>query len=305
MCPASAIQGIKCSRNNLDFENTSINEITFSSDAQIIVWFHGGGMTLGSEIDVQGYKALSKLSKHWIDHNNLSGVKGTTAPPIVLISVNYRLAPENPFPAAIIDALSVVKQVIEGFPSAKIHIGGVSAGGNISCVTGMEATRMYPGRVKSVLVDIPMFDPNLLTSSSKKNSTSAGLCPIDYLRWCWSAYLQLEKVKNGQKLNYSNEMAIAESFKQSVWSSMVNTRAWRMISPLCDLPSLRSKDAPKFIVSTNSADVLQDDGLALVDSLKTVGANCFHYESKGSHSIHWINGEDKHILEEWSKSFVE
>lgn len=304
MCPSSTIQGIKCSTNNRDFENTSINEISFSSNAQIIVWFHGGGMTLGSEIDVQGYKALTKLSKYWIDHNNLSGIKGSTAPPIVLISVNYRLAPENPFPAAIIDALSVVKQVIENFPNAKIHIGGISAGGNISCVTGMEATRMYPGRVKSVLVDIPMFDPNLLTSSSKKNSTSAGLCPIEYLRWCWSAYLQLEKVKNGQKMNYSNEMAIAESFKQSVWSSIVNSPAFRIVSPMCDLPDLRSKNAPKIIVSTNSADVLQDDGLALVDSLMTNGANCFHSESRGSHSFHWINGDDKLILEEWSKSFM-
>jgi acetyl esterase/lipase len=63
------------------------------------------------------------------------------------VSVEYSLAPEYPFPAAIIDALSVVEFLLDGNPSRKIHIGGVSAGGYLALVAGFEAFRKYPGRI--------------------------------------------------------------------------------------------------------------------------------------------------------------
>jgi acetyl esterase/lipase len=68
-------------------------------------------------------------------------------PPLIIVSVEYSLAPEHPFPAAIIDALSAVEFILDGNPSRNIHIGGVSAGGHVALVAGLEAFRKYPGRI--------------------------------------------------------------------------------------------------------------------------------------------------------------
>ena len=68
-----------------------------------------------------------------------------SAPPaVILISVEYCLAPEYPFPAAIIDALTVINYLMESNPTAKIHISGVSSGGHIALVSGMETFRKFP-----------------------------------------------------------------------------------------------------------------------------------------------------------------
>lgn len=70
-------------------------------------------------------------------------------PNFVLITPDYRLAPENPFPAAIIDALSTLDFVIAHVPNqVPIHIFGVSAGGNLAATLVLEANRKFPGRIK-------------------------------------------------------------------------------------------------------------------------------------------------------------
>lgn len=61
--------------------------------------------------------------------------------------IDYRVAPDDPFPAAIIDTLSTVEYVLENSKSP-VHIIGQSAGGNLAAVMAMEAHRKYPGRIK-------------------------------------------------------------------------------------------------------------------------------------------------------------
>lgn len=64
------------------------------------------------------------------------------------MSVDYSLAPERPFPFGVIDAISVVEFFVKSNPNRKIHISGISAGGNLALVSGLESHRKYPGRVK-------------------------------------------------------------------------------------------------------------------------------------------------------------
>lgn len=66
---------------------------------------------------------------------------------MVIVDVEYSMAPEYPFPAAIIDVLSVVEFLLDGNPSRNIHIGGPSAGGYLALLAGFEAFRKYPGRI--------------------------------------------------------------------------------------------------------------------------------------------------------------
>lgn len=86
----------------------------------VLVYYHGGGWVIGNLNTVEGF--LTHLC-HWAK--------------CVVVSVDYRLAPENPHPAATEDALSSFRWVAEscaarGWDPARIAVGGDSAGGSIS-----------------------------------------------------------------------------------------------------------------------------------------------------------------------------
>jgi acetyl esterase len=82
-----------------------------------LVFFHGGGFVIG---DLESYDAQCRL---------LCSRVGMT-----VVSVDYRLAPEHPFPAGVEDALSAFDWIVER-ESGPFVVGGDSAGGNLSAVT--------------------------------------------------------------------------------------------------------------------------------------------------------------------------
>ena len=93
-----------------------------SDPGGLLIAFHGGGWTLGSlESHEPTFRILARDS----------GVR--------VLSVDYRLAPEDPFPAAAEDALAAFRWAVEhagelGADPARIGVGGDSAGGNLSAV---------------------------------------------------------------------------------------------------------------------------------------------------------------------------
>ncbi len=91
-----------------------------------LVYFHGGGFVIGN-LDTHD-DFLRRLCK-------ASGVR--------VLSVDYRLAPEHPFPAAHDDALAATRWAFDhaaeiGFDPARIAVGGDSAGGNLSACMALE-----------------------------------------------------------------------------------------------------------------------------------------------------------------------
>ena len=82
---------------------------------KVLLYFHGGGYVSGS------------IKSHRYLMQNLSRASGTRT-----LGINYRLAPEHPFPAAIEDAVSCYRWLLdEGYKPANIAIGGDSAGGGL------------------------------------------------------------------------------------------------------------------------------------------------------------------------------
>lgn len=136
-----------------------------TGDQGILLYFHGGGYTLGSAAAYQ--QLTGKLAR-----------TGGTA----VFSVEYRLAPEYPFPAAGDDAVAAYKGLIEaGFQPEEIVLGGDSAGGGLLLSTlvrlrkeGFELPRA--AFVLSPLVDLTFSGESIKTRAAVDPSlTEAGL----------------------------------------------------------------------------------------------------------------------------------
>jgi acetyl esterase len=98
-----------------------------SAPRPLVVYFHGGGFVFG---DLRG--------GDWICGSVAKGVDA------IVVSVDYRLAPRNPFPAGVNDCVAALKWAAAhagelGADSARIGVMGESAGGNLAAVVALTA----------------------------------------------------------------------------------------------------------------------------------------------------------------------
>jgi len=127
---------------NLSTFTKQLNEL--SESVNIILFYWSGGYSVKFD-DGKGIKLARLLMKEQIQLLK----RGNVSPDILLITPDYRLAPEYPFPAAIIDGLSVVNFLLENIPKhTPINLCGVSAGGHLAAVSLLETHRKFPGRIR-------------------------------------------------------------------------------------------------------------------------------------------------------------
>ncbi len=111
-----------------------------------VVWIHGGGLIMGTP--EQGHDWCSRLA------DELG---------VVVASVGYRLAPEHPYPAAVIDCHRALRWVADhaddlGIDPARIAVGGDSAGGGLAAATCLRARDLGGPSVAFQLLNYPMLD---------------------------------------------------------------------------------------------------------------------------------------------------
>ncbi|MDB5737617.1 MAG: alpha/beta hydrolase [Sphingomonas bacterium] len=116
------------------------------SGLSIIVFFHGGGFVVG------GFGSHDEVARQLAN-----------AADSIVVSVQYRLAPENPFPAASDDCLSAVRwaaaHAIEfGGDAGRIAVAGDSAGGNLAAVTAIRLRDEGGPKLRAQLLLYPATD---------------------------------------------------------------------------------------------------------------------------------------------------
>nr|WP_051548131.1 alpha/beta hydrolase [Sneathiella glossodoripedis] len=142
----------------------------------VLLGFHGGGFIRGSVNSHDGL--FRRLAKMWN---------------FAVISVDYRLAPEHKFPAAVDDAYSALRWVQEfgaqkGLDAQKIAIGGDSSGGNLAAVACHDAKKNgTPQPVMQVLI-YPTTDSHF-TANSHKLFSSGFFLTEERMHWYREHYL--------------------------------------------------------------------------------------------------------------------
>ncbi len=129
----------------------------------VVLYFHGGGWVIGSkDVYDAGARALARSAQ------------------AAVVSVDYRLAPEHPFPAAWDDAFAAYKWLL-GNPAkingdgGRIALAGESAGGNLAVATAIAARDAGLPLPEHVLAVYPVAQTGLDTESYLENAVSVPL----------------------------------------------------------------------------------------------------------------------------------
>lgn len=138
----------------------------------IVVYFHGGGWVFGGVDESDG---LCRV---------LAALTGCD-----IVSVDYRLAPEHVYPAAVNDAEDAVRWVADSLAgSAPLILVGDSAGGNlVAAVAQSSRGRGLPPIALQVLV-YPVLD-HRMNSDSYRDRGGKLLISADDMDWFWSQYI--------------------------------------------------------------------------------------------------------------------
>ena len=200
-----------------------------------LIYLHGGGWVMGS---IATHDPFCRL---------LSEAAG-----VAILSVDYRLAPEHPFPAGLEDVFESVAWAQQHFEQwngdpERLALGGDSAGANLAAVAAneMHAKKDTP-RLAALLLLYPVTDhPNSNHPSYTENATGYGL-EAETMRWLWAQYAP-SVVSNNPK-----------------------------VSPLQiqSVPPL-----PPTLITTAEYDVLRDEAIAYAEKLKAANVAVTHMHS--------------------------
>ena len=203
-----------------------------SPQRPLIIYFHGGGWTIG---DLETHHPFCHLLAA---RTNCS-----------LMSIDYRLAPEHPFPAAHNDAMAASRWIIDNLNAlapnnGEVVIAGDSAGGNLTLAT---AARMPDEpRLRGCLMIYPATQHYHAAVRSYVEHAKSGPLTTPIMRWFTDTYL--------------NGMAPADPSIEIMF------------------PGRRTPfhGFPRSLLITAEKDPLRDDGRRLAKTLELAGVNVQH-----------------------------
>jgi acetyl esterase len=147
-----------------------------SGSAPALVFYHGGGWVIGD-----------------LDTHDVACRKLAHEGELVLIAIDYRLAPEHKFPAAVDDAITAAKWIAAnakelGIDAARLSVGGDSAGGNLAAVVALSARGGDGPAIAGQVLIYPATDFAMSHPSHNEPETSV-LLTHSVIRWFSDHYL--------------------------------------------------------------------------------------------------------------------
>ncbi|MFT3937588.1 alpha/beta hydrolase [Rhodopseudomonas sp.] len=144
--------------------------------APALVFFHGGGWVIG---DLETHDVVCRGIAHDGE--------------LLVISVDYRLAPEHKFPAAVDDAIAATRWIADnaktlGIDPEQLSVGGDSAGGNLSAVVALHARDHGGPLLAGQVLIYPATDFSMRHPSHSEPETSV-LLTHSVIRWFRDHYL--------------------------------------------------------------------------------------------------------------------
>ena len=205
-------------------------------NAPALIYFHGGGWV------------FFNIESHHTFTGSLSDILKAK-----VFSVDYRLAPENPYPAALNDFDTVFDWVESnyeelGIDPKRISVGGDSAGGNLSSAISIRRQAENKTLPKAQLLIYPVTDLTYSFDSMEELAEGFFLSKAD-MYWFREQYLENQ-----------------------------NTVKDPLISPLF---SEDLSGQPPAVVVTAGFDVLRDEGDAYADLLKKFKVETYHHSFEG------------------------
>ena len=202
------------------------------------VYFHGGGWVVGS-----------------VDSHDATARAITNGVGCAVVSVDYRLAPEHPVPAAVEDCMAAVDWVAEfgdsiDLDADRLSVGGDSAGGNLAAAVSLLARdRGGPAIAHQSLVYPALAPPGLVDYESYDENAEGYLLELRSMEWYYDQYTPHETDRR-------NEYAFPI-----------------LARDLADLP-------PATVV-TAEFDPLRDEGIEYAERLSAAGVPVEHAHFDG------------------------
>ncbi|WP_338552420.1 alpha/beta hydrolase [Paenibacillus sp. KS-LC4] len=141
-----------------------------------LLWIHGGGYVLGHP-----------------DSDDALCERFVLDTQCVVVSVDYRLAPEHPYPAAIDDCYAALKWMASAselnIDITRLAVAGASAGGGLTAALSLMARDQGGPAISFQMPLYPMIDDRNVTASSHEISTNRAVWNRDNNRAAWSMYL--------------------------------------------------------------------------------------------------------------------
>ncbi|MBL1434943.1 MAG: alpha/beta hydrolase [Rhodobacteraceae bacterium] len=189
-----------------------------NGDQGVLIYLHGGAYIFGSA------KTHRRLAAKLAEDNALTAY-----------SVDYRLAPEHPFPAAIDDCLTAY-QALLGRGIRNITIAGDSAGGGLALALLHSILAKGLPAPRAVVAFSPLTDQTMQSQSVKDNAQSEAMLPAE----------RMEEVR---------DMYLTDDFKNPLASPLYGN----------------FHTAPPVFLCAGTAEILRDDTLAMASKLRAQG----------------------------------
>lgn len=228
---------------------------------RLLVYFHGGGWVVGSHDTHHGVAAALALDTG-----------------CAVVSVDYRLAPEHPYPAPCDDAFDALRWLAQRRDALDVDPGflavaGDSAGGHLAAQAAALANADTPGLVRAQLLIYPVTAPRFASESYRAFASGPGLTR-DEMAWYWAQFIGEARLADG--------------------SAIDDPRLHLMAPP----PGGSRPVPPSTVVLVAAHDVLRDDGLAYADHLVREGAAVITIEASGmTHGFARLQRESRRARE--------